>query len=81
MFFFFFFSLKMEYYERIKFLRQKNNMSQEDLSELLGIGQQTLSQYEKNKRKLPIDLLISYSKIFNVSIDYIMGITDNTEIK
>ena len=68
----------MEYYERIKFLRQKNNMSQEDLSELLGIGQQTLSQYEKNKRKLPIDLLISYSKIFNVSIDYIMGITDNT---
>ena len=62
----------MEYYERIKFLRQKNNMSQEDLSELLGIGQQTLSQYEKNKRKLPIDLLISYSKIFNVSIDYIM---------
>ncbi len=71
----------MEYYERIKFLRQKNNMSQEDLSELLGIGQQTLSQYEKNKRKLPIDLLISYSKIFNVSIDYIMGITDNTEIK
>ena len=48
---------------------------------LLGIGQQTLSQYEKNKRKLPIDLLISYSKIFNVSIDYIMGITDNTEIK
>ena len=71
----------MEYYERIKFLRQKNNMSQEDLSELLGIGQQTLSQYEKNKRKLPIDVLISYSKIFNVSIDYIMGITDNTEIK
>ena len=71
----------MEYYERIKFLRQKNNMSQEDLSELLGIGQQTLSQYEKNKRKLPIELLISYSKIFNVSIDYIMGITDNTEIK
>ena len=71
----------MEYYERIKFLRQKNNMSQEDLSELLGIGQQTLSQYEKNKRKLPIDLLISYSKIFNVSIDYIMEITDNTEIK
>ena len=71
----------MEYYERIKFLRQKNNMSQEDLSALLGIGQQTLSQYEKNKRKLPIDLLISYSKIFNVSIDYIMGITDNTEIK
>ncbi len=71
----------MEYYERIKILRQKNNMSQEDLSKLLGIAQITLSQYERNQRKLPIDLLVAYSKIFNVSIDYIMGITDNPEIK
>ncbi len=71
----------MEYYERIKILRQKNNMSQEDLSKLLNISQQSLSKYENNERRLPIDLLVSYSKIFNVSIDYIMGITDNPEIK
>ena len=45
----------MEYYERIKILRQKNNMSQEDLSKLLNISQQSLSKYENNERRLPID--------------------------
>lgn len=47
----------MEYYERIKILRQKNNMSQEDLSKLLGIAQITLLQYERNQRKLPRNFL------------------------
>ena len=67
----------MKYYERIKELREDNDMSQEKLSKLLNIGQQTLSQYESNKRKLPIDLLERYAKIFNVSIDYIMGLTND----
>ena len=49
--------MNMEYYERIKILRQKNNMSQEDLSKLLGIAQITLSQYERNQRKLPRNFL------------------------
>ena len=69
----------MKYYERIRELREDNDMSQEKLSKLLNIGQQTLSQYESNKRKLPIDLLEKYAEIFNVSIDYIMGRTDNPE--
>ena len=67
----------MKYYERIKELREDNDMSQEKLSKLLNIGQQTLSQYESNKRKLPIDLLERYAQIFNVSIDYIMGLTND----
>ena len=69
----------MKYYERIRELREDNDMSQEKLSKLLNIGQQTLSQYESNKRKLPIDLLEKYAEIFNVSIDYIMGRTNNPE--
>ena len=69
----------MKYYERIRELREDNDMSQEKLSKLLNIGQQTLSQYESNKRKLPIDLLEKYAEILNVSIDYIMGRTDNPE--
>ena len=70
----------MKYYERIKELREDNDLSQGQLSKMLNIGQQTLSQYESNKRKLPIDLLERYSERFNVSIDYIMGKTDNPEI-
>ena len=67
----------MKYYERIKELREDKDMSQEKLSKLLNIGQQTLSQYESNKRKLPIDLLEKYAVIFKVSVDYIMGLTND----
>lgn len=67
----------MEYYERIKELREDRDISQEELSKLLNISQQTLSQYENNKRKLPIDLLKKYAIIFNVTTDYILGINEN----
>lgn len=70
----------MEYYERIKAIREDKDISQEELSKMLNIGQQTLSQYENNKRKLPIDLLKKYVEIFNISSDYILGITNNPEI-
>ena len=69
----------MEYYERIRGLREDKDMSQGELSKLLNIGQQTLSQYETNSRKLPIDLLKRYAIIFHVSADYILGLTDNPE--
>ncbi len=67
----------MEYYERIRALREDNDISQKELSRMLKISQQSLSKYETNKRKLPIELLKEYAKIFNVSTDYIMGLTDN----
>ena len=69
----------MEYYERIRALREDNDISQKELSRMLKISQQSLSKYETNKRKLPIELLKEYAKIFNVSTDYIMGLTDNPE--
>ena len=69
----------MEYYERIKALREDNDISQEKLSKKLNISQQALSKYENNTRKLPIDLLKQYAIIFRVSTDYIMGLTDNPE--
>ncbi len=69
----------MEYYEKIRALREDNDISQEKLSKMLNISQQALSKYETNKRKLPIELLKKYAKIFNVSTDYILGLTDNPE--
>lgn len=69
----------MEYYERIKALREDKDIPQNDLCKEFNIGQQTLSQYENNKRKLPIDLLKRYAIYFNVSADYILGLTDNPE--
>ena len=43
----------MKYYERIKELREDNDLSQGQLSKMLNIGQQTLSQYESNECENP----------------------------
>lgn len=69
----------MEHFERIKSLREDNDITQEELCKKLNISQQSLSKYENNQRKLPIDILKKYAQIFNVSSDYILGLTDNSE--
>lgn len=64
-----------EYYEIIKELREDNDIKQEDLCKKLNISQQSLSKYENNKRRLPIDILKRYAEFFKVSTDYILGLT------
>ena len=64
-----------EYYEIIKELREDKDIKQEDLCKKLNISQQSLSKYENNKRRLPIDILKRYAEFFKVSTDYILGLT------
>lgn len=71
----------MEYYEKIRALREDNDLSQEELSKIFNISQQTLSQYETNRRSLPIEMLIKYVEFFNVSADYILGIDKTKKSK
>lgn len=68
-----------EYNQIIRELREDRDMNQEQLSKILNISQQTLSQYETKRRTLPIELLREYAKIFGVTTDYILGLTDNPE--
>ncbi len=58
--------------ERIYELRNKNNMSQGDLADKLEVSRQTVSKWENSMCKPEADKLIQLSKIFNVSIDYIL---------
>lgn len=60
----------------IKDLRLSRHLSQQKLGEILGTTQQTISKVENNKYDIPLDLLINYSKYFNVTTDYILGLTD-----
>jgi transcriptional regulator with XRE-family HTH domain len=57
--------------ERLKELREKKNMTQDDLCKELNIRQATLSHYENNKRTPDLEMLIKISKVFGVSIDYL----------
>lgn len=61
---------------RLKDLREDLDIKQKDLAEYLHIKQNTYSQYENGQRQLPIEILIALAKYYNVSTDYILGITD-----
>ncbi len=60
---------------RLKDLREDSDLKQKELAEYLHIKQNTYSQYENGQRQLPIDILIKLAKYYNVSTDYILGIS------
>ena len=61
---------------RLKDLREDSDTPQKVLAEYLHIKQNTYSQYENGQRQLPIDILIELAKYYDVSTDYILGLTD-----
>ena len=64
-------------FKRLKDLREDHDKYQKDIAELLGISQQYYSEYENGNRSIPIFHLMKLAKFYNVSIDYIVGLTDN----
>lgn len=65
--------------ERLKDLRyavDTEKLTQDDVAELTGIPKATVADYEKEGRNVPSDALIKYCKAFNVSADYILGLTN-----
>lgn len=66
----------MKYAERIRALREDNDFNQTQIAELLNVGQKTYSDYELGKIRIPIDSIIVLAKYYNVSLDYICGVSD-----
>lgn len=64
---------------RLKDLREDNDYTQTFIAEYLGVNQNTYSQYECEKREIPISLLIKLAKLYDTSVDYILGLTNNTK--
>ena len=62
--------------ERIKSERNRLNIKQKDLAEFLGVAKSTLGMWETDKREPGSDVLIKLSKKFNVTIDYLLGISN-----
>ena len=63
-------------FERIRSLRVDNNYTQHQIAEYLGIKQNTYSQYEIGALNYPVDVLIKLALFYNVSLDYMLGLTD-----
>lgn len=66
----------MNYAERIRTLREKHNKTQTEIANLLKVGQRTYCDYELGKIRIPVDSLIILAKTYNVSMDYICGLSD-----
>ena len=63
--------------ERLKILREKHLMTQTEVAEYLNTSQSYYAQYENNKRQIPLDRAAQLAKLYNVSMDYISGLSDN----
>ena len=62
----------MTYQERLRGLREDNDLTQTQIADILGIAQTTYSQYELGKRPLPIEHLLVLCKYYKVSADYVL---------
>lgn len=62
---------------RLKALRKEKNISQLKLAMDLSMNQNTISRYETGEREADYKTLIKIADYFNVSIDYLLGRTDN----
>ena len=66
-------------YKRIRDLREDHDIKQQDIADYLQCTQVCYSHYETGKRDIPTDVLIKLANYYNVSIDYLLGRTDNPE--
>ena len=65
--------------KRIKDLREDKDLTQEDIARIFKIDQSNYSKYELGKLTLPQDLIIKFSVFYNVSTDYLLGLSNDVE--
>lgn len=66
----------MKYNERIRLLREDNNLTQQNIADILNVGQRTYADYELGKTRIPVDSLIILARHYDVSLDYISGVSE-----
>ena len=64
-------------YHRVRDLREDRDMKQREMAEYLNCSQQVYSNYELGQRDIPTEILIKLAEFYKVSVDYILGQTDN----
>ena len=65
---------------KIKELREEKHVSQTKLAMDLGLNQNSVSRYENGDRQADYETLIKLADYFNVSLDYLLGRTDNRKM-
>lgn len=69
----------MYYTQRLKELREKNELTQEQVAMKINIKREQYRRYEIGINEIKASHIIKFAKLYNVSTDYILGLTDNPE--
>ncbi|MBE6730649.1 MAG: helix-turn-helix transcriptional regulator [Ruminococcaceae bacterium] len=67
----------MEYYERLKDVREDRDLTQADVAEILKTTRQQVSKWETGAQMMGVDKYIILAKYYNVSVDYLLGLIEN----
>ena len=66
-------------FNRLRDMREDRDLNQTVLAQLLGVHQTTYSNYELGKLSLTAEVLITLANYYGTSIDYLLGLTDETK--
>ena len=69
------------YLRRLRDLREDHDLSQTNIANLLHIKQTVYSRYERGFQTIPLEHLITLADYYHVSVDYILGRTQNPVLK
>ncbi|MBE6665844.1 MAG: helix-turn-helix transcriptional regulator [Ruminococcaceae bacterium] len=66
----------MYFYQRLRDVREDQDKSQNEIAIILGTVRQQYAKYESGQQELPMHHFITLAKYYNVSLDYLAGLTD-----
>ena len=66
----------MEKFQRIRDLREDKDLTQREVGEAINVPQRTYAYYESGERMVPPQVLVALAQFYNVSVDYLLGLTD-----
>ena len=66
----------MEYWERLRGLREDRDLTQAEVAEYLHMAQNTYSRYERGKREIPVNALVKLCRFYQVSMDEVVGLVE-----
>ena len=66
----------MYYYQRLRDLREDNDLTQSQVAKILGTAREQYNKYELGKQEIPFHHIITLAKFYKVSIDYFANLID-----
>lgn len=66
-------------FPRIRNLREDHDLNQTQVASYLGMSQTGYSKYETGENDIPTSVLIKLSELYNVSIDYMLNVSDKPQ--